>query len=300
MNDQPGFSVVIPTYNYGHCIERALRSTLDQDYPCFEVRVINDGSTDNTAEVVQTLKNQGLEFDYVEQKNAGLSAVRNRGVAESRYEWLIFLDADDEMLDSALARFAATISEKPSAKMIVAAHESVFADGRRKMVRPHEMSQRRTVNLERYLTKQFSIANGACAMHKSVFHDIAYREDMRQTEDIPVFSHVLAHFDLAVLPEPVARIYKHPGSLRHDIAAARAVGMELEEIIFEKSGLPREAQFLRKQYHGRRALSLLKMCYRSGDYHGVIKFYGEAIRSLPLKALSPRILRRFLMSVIKR
>lgn len=300
MHEQPRFTIIIPAYNYGHSLERALRSALNQTYPCYQVYVINDGSTDNTAEVVQSLKDDGLEFDYVEQENGGLSRVRNRGVVDSRYEWLIFLDADDEMLASALENFASVILENHSVKMVVAGHESLFQDGQNKIVRPRELSQNRMENLERYLTKKFSISNGACAMHKSIFADIAYREDLRQAEDIPVFSHVLAYFDVAICWNPVVKIYKHPDSMRHNITAAKEIGMGLGVIIFDESGLPEAAQSLRKSYHCRRVISLLKMCYRAGDYHGVVTFYSEALVRCPKKALSPNILRRYIVSLIRR
>jgi len=59
VSDSAAFSVVIPAYNYGYCIERALRPVVNQDYPLFQVLVINDSSTDNTTEVLQALKARG-------------------------------------------------------------------------------------------------------------------------------------------------------------------------------------------------------------------------------------------------
>jgi glycosyltransferase involved in cell wall biosynthesis len=295
----PAFTVVIPAYNYGHCVERAVRSVLAQDYPAFQCLVINDGSTDDTLQVLQQLKRSGADFDLVDQANAGLAAVRNRGIEEARHDWLVFLDADDEMVPGALQGFADTIVSHPEAVMVIAAHDSVFQDGRVRRVTPPAIPARAQQALENYLFKKFSIANGACAMHRRGFAHIRYRPEMRQTEDIPVFSHVLAHYPVVSTPVPVARIYKHDQSMRNDIAQAHQIGMTLEQIIFEASGLPEWAGALRARYRGKRALSLVKLCYRGKDYAGVVKYWRQALPAMPLAALSPRYLRRFLVSLVR-
>lgn len=85
-------SVIIPTYNYGRFIKEAIDSALGQTYAPLEVIVVDDGSTDETAEVVGLF---GDRVRYVKQANAGVCAARNRGVAESSGEFIAFLDADD-------------------------------------------------------------------------------------------------------------------------------------------------------------------------------------------------------------
>ena len=85
-------SVIIPTYNCGPLVVEAVRSVLAQSLPATEIIVIDDGSTDDTHKRI-------AEFDsrirYVQQQNGGVSAARNRGIAESACEWIAFLDADD-------------------------------------------------------------------------------------------------------------------------------------------------------------------------------------------------------------
>lgn len=296
----PGFTVVIPAYNYGHCVERALRSVTAQDYPAFQCLVINDGSTDDTLDVLARLRQAGECFDLLDQANAGLAAVRNRGIDEAKHDWLIFLDADDEMLPGALRAFATAIATAPQAAMVIAAHDSVFEDGRVRRVTPPVIPDNPEQALQDYLFKRFSIANGACAMHRRGFSAIRYRPEMRQTEDIPVFAHVLAHYPVISTRDAVARIYKHPQSMRNDIAQAHRVGMTLEQVIFEGSGLPQWAQALRARYRGKRALSLVKLCYRGKDYAGVVTYWRQALTVMPLMALSPRYLRRFLISMVRR
>jgi len=89
-------SVVIPLYNKGSYIARALNSVLAQTFRDFEVIVVDDGSTDDGAAIVKGFGDPRIRL--IQQENRGVSAARNRGIAAARAELVAFLDADDEWL----------------------------------------------------------------------------------------------------------------------------------------------------------------------------------------------------------
>ena len=93
-------SVVIPTYNAAGTVKAAIESVLAQTYRDFEVVVIDDGSTDPTENVVREF---GPRVRYFKQRNQGVSSARNAGIAQSRGEYLAFLDSDDLWLPQKLA-----------------------------------------------------------------------------------------------------------------------------------------------------------------------------------------------------
>ncbi len=90
------FSVVIPLYNKALYIEKAIQSVLNQTYQQFELIIVNDGSKDNSLEVVQQLNQTiGSRIHIINQENQGVSTARNNGVKSAKYDYIAFLDADD-------------------------------------------------------------------------------------------------------------------------------------------------------------------------------------------------------------
>lgn len=104
-------SVIVPLYEKGHYVARALRSVLAQTRGDFELIVVDDGSTDGGAEIVAGMTDPRLRI--VRQAHAGPGAARNRGLALARAEWVAFLDADDEWMPTFLERTVAVARSNP-------------------------------------------------------------------------------------------------------------------------------------------------------------------------------------------
>jgi hypothetical protein len=121
-------SVIIPAYNQGHFLGEALQSVLAQTCPHFEALVIDDGSTDNTAEVAKSFADPRIQYIY--QENRGLSGARNTGIRHVRGEYLTYLDSDDQFLPDKLKFLTAELEAHPELGLVAGQAIPIDENGR--------------------------------------------------------------------------------------------------------------------------------------------------------------------------
>jgi glycosyltransferase involved in cell wall biosynthesis len=124
----PSFSIIIPTFNRGNIVLRAIQSILAQTSNDWELILVDDGSTDDTLQIVSPYIEKS-KIIYFFQENAGVSQARNLGVEKSTGEWLIFLDSDDELTNNALRFFDEQIQKNNSIDLFVAGRERQTNEG---------------------------------------------------------------------------------------------------------------------------------------------------------------------------
>ncbi len=285
-------SVIIPTYNYAHLLPRALASVLSQMAADVELIVVDDGSTDATAEVLAAYAARHPQLRLLDQANAGAAAARNHGIRKARGRFALLLDADDELLPGALANLRTLLAEHPEAGMLLGAQVSVYPDGRERLRLPTPVpgASPRQLASRYLLEKRVSISHGCSLFRRDLLLQRPYPEHLRGGEDVAVFAHLLVSAPVAVTRAPLARIHKHADSLRHnrDNEEARALAMVCE--VF--AGLPPECHSLRRRYQAQRYLSLFRTALLAGECSTARHFYRCAFRLSPWQALRARHLRK--------
>jgi GT2 family glycosyltransferase len=121
-------SIVIPAFNQARFLGDAVRSALAQTHPWLEIIVVDDGSTDDTAEVLREFDGLGNVI-VVRQANSGLPAARNRGLRESRGEFVCFLDSDDVLMDAHIATLLEPLVADPGLSMAYCDVQFMDVDG---------------------------------------------------------------------------------------------------------------------------------------------------------------------------
>ena len=112
MGYKPFFSIVMATYNRAYCIEKAINSVLNQSFKDWELIIVDDGSTDNTEEIIKKyLSNKKIKYIKL-KKNSGVNVARNRAIKEVKGEYCLILDSDNELKSNILEKYTNYIKKE--------------------------------------------------------------------------------------------------------------------------------------------------------------------------------------------
>ncbi len=123
-------SVVVPAYNISTYIADALKSLEKQTFQDFEVLIVDDGSTDNTAEIVQSFCQRDSRFRLLKKQNGGLASARNYGIARAKGEYIALLDGDDIYLPDKLASHVTQLDRGSKIGVVYSASRAIRDDGK--------------------------------------------------------------------------------------------------------------------------------------------------------------------------
>jgi hypothetical protein len=178
-------SVVIPCYNHALFLAEALNSVLEQTYDNWECIIVNDGSSDNTETIANDWCKKDIRFKYFFKENGGLSSARNLGLANSKGDFILFLDSDDFIAPEKLLLSVKSFMEDTSLDLVITDFNSVL---RAKLVQlePFVKLADFTFNLENILHKWdlgFSIPIHCALFKKDSVGDIRFNEKLKAKED---------------------------------------------------------------------------------------------------------------------
>jgi glycosyltransferase involved in cell wall biosynthesis len=216
LGTSPLVSVIIPTYNRGWIVKEAIESVLKQDFTDFELIVVDDGSTDNTAEILHGF---GSDIRVIKQSNRGVSAARNRGIQASVGRWIAFLDSDDLWLPQKLSRQVDFFNAHPEAP-ICQTEEQWIRNGRR--VNPKLRHRKFSGMIFERSLELCLVSPSAVMIRKRLFSDVGlFDESLPVCEDYDLWLRVSCRFPVYLID--TALIIKRGG---HPDQLSRAPGLD--------------------------------------------------------------------------
>lgn len=265
-------SLIIPVYNRRQMVLEAVRSALEQTAPAREILIVDDGSTDDSAAAVA--KTYGKEVSLLRQPRRGVSAARNRGIAQARQPWLAFLDSDDLWRPDKLEKQLAAL-QRESHFDVCHTDELWLRRGRK--VNQKKKHLKKGGDLFAYSLPFCRISPSAILLHRRVLDKVGtFDESLLVAEDYDLWLRLTAHFPVLHLAEALTiKRGGHPGQLSKEawgldrfrlialekMAAAKDLSTEqrrqvLEEIVSKyrilalganKRGQDRAAAFYRQR-----------------------------------------------------
>jgi len=202
-------SVVIPTYNNAHFLPEALDSVFAQTFGDVEIIVVNDGSTDNTREVVRAY---GRTLIYVEQENSGPARARNKGVSFARGEYVAFLDADDVWMPDKLEQQMGVFSLNQNAALVYS--QVVEFDEVSRRESPPRPRQVYSGSLFDRLLIEGLIPLPSVIIKKSVIREVGgFDEGLFTAEDTNLWIKVARKNEIVGIDKPLVRRRLHSGNI---------------------------------------------------------------------------------------
>lgn len=204
MSAQPFFSVVIPTYNRCAMLPDAILSVQNQEFKDWELLIVDDGSTDQTAEVVQQIARDDSRVHYIFQKNAERSVARNNGCSQSKGRYVCFLDSDDWFLPDHLLKLFAFLTDQGFPEAMVFTH-CYYLRGTERT--PQAIVDMVGDSMD-YLLRNSVIPDRVC-IAKSIFETFQFPPDISIGEDTFLWCNIATRYTIYQLRERTVLYHIH-------------------------------------------------------------------------------------------
>jgi glycosyltransferase involved in cell wall biosynthesis len=256
----PFFSVVIPTFNRAHMVTRAVESVLTQKFTDYECIVVDDGSTDDTSQVLSPYINK-IKYIYI--PHGGVSTARNRGIQQAQGEWIAFLDSDDMWLPRKLAAQYEYIQVHPDI-YIHQTDELWIRNGKR--VNPMKKHQKKEGHIFEDCLHLCLVSPSAVVVHRSVFERVGmFDERMPACEDYDLWLRVAWQYYIGFIPQKL--IVKFGG--HSDQLSSSLWGMDRFRVYALCKLIANDGLLLPETYYNKAVEIALQKC--SVLYQGAMK-----------------------------
>jgi len=276
----PEVSVVIPAYNAAPYVGQAVESVLAQTFDDLEVIVVDDGSTDDTADVVGRV---GKSARYVHQPNSGVSAARNKGIAESSGRYVAFLDADDTWLPEKLDRQLEALAAGPAYGLCHSAFIVSDVD-----LRPIEVRNRRPPGtpLESLLLEGNVVGSPSTVICRRDLFDEAggFDPDLSQCADWDMWVRLASLTPFTRLDEPLVRYRQHETSMSSDPRLLEQDSLRVLEKGFTMPGLDPKIRAQRRRAFAHTYMVLAGTYFRGHRYRDFARCAARSVSLDPRRA----------------
>jgi glycosyltransferase involved in cell wall biosynthesis len=203
-------TAVIPVYNQERYLGEAIDSVLGQTFRDVELIVVDDGSTDRTAEVIASY---GSGIRTVYKPNGGNASALNRGIREARGRWIGWLSSDDLWEPTKLARQIAVLEREPSVDLIYTGYYVIDPEGRvLERVTPPFPPTHRKFMLR--LVRRCFVNGSSVLVRREVFNEVGFFDEAdRLTSDYDLWLRMAPRCNFRGIPDPLVRYRIHPGQL---------------------------------------------------------------------------------------
>lgn len=225
----PVISIMIPCYNSGSTLARALKSVLAQTFQDWEALIVDDGSTDNTQQVIAGFKDPRFRYFHLPQ-NQGRASARQVALNEMKGQYLTMLDADDWIVPDKLLRQINVLLSHPEVALVSSAMFVEASSGGLKGLLQFTYDKNLNINPPLKAPRPLPIPHAPILVRASVLKDRSYDKNLNYSEDLDFFLPILLKNNFAIMSEPLY-VYTLESNRSHSKFSAQ---MKAHRYIFKK------------------------------------------------------------------
>lgn len=218
-------SIIIPTYNRSELLVRAVESVLSQAFEDFELIIVDDGSTDNTREMVQKLVKKDSRIKYIYQENSGGAAKpKNVGIKSSQGDYIAILDSDDEWLPQKLEKQLDVFekSDNPNLSFVTC---NALVIGEKKI---EKYNITKPKNPQREILMRDYLGSGSGMIYKREVFDAVggFDESLKSGQDWEMRIRLLEKYDFEIVDDYLIKYYLHEDNISKTLGEKRKNDLE--------------------------------------------------------------------------
>jgi glycosyltransferase involved in cell wall biosynthesis len=292
--DKPLVTIVTPVYNQGKFIEETIRSVLNQDYSNIEYLVIDDGSTDDTPEVLSKFSDQ---ISCLRQENVGQAETLNRGWETARGEIIGYLSADDILYPGAVSKLVRVLERDKDTVCVFPDADLIDNESRvvkKSVCRPFDLA-------DLVVLQECYIGPGALFRRSAFQSSGGWRSDLRLAPDREFWIRLASCGNFKMLTEVLAGYRMHPLSISYK-EVSEDVSREYLYVLdsyFAATNIPKRILARKNEAYGHANLVIARNCFRAGRLRVGFSYYSAA-RSLHPQLGSVRTWLRLIRNVVSR
>jgi lipopolysaccharide biosynthesis glycosyltransferase len=212
-------SVIIPTYNRADMITESVKSVLNQTYADFELLVVDDGSTDDTKQVVESIRDERIRYIAMPE-NGGAGAARNEGIRQAKYDYIAFQDSDDYWLPEKLEKQMKLLAQHPEAGLVYCAYECRLSNGAVQIVPSREiLMNEKSGHIYEYMLERNTIGAPTVLMRRECLEKTGiFNEKLSALEDWELFLRISKEYEIAYLDEALVKVHPQNDGVSLNVA----------------------------------------------------------------------------------
>jgi len=280
MSDTPLVSVIIPAYNASSFIAETIESVFAQDFKDYEIIIVDDGSIDNTAEVVAIF---GKRIRYIYKENGGSGSARNLGIRAAKCKYIAFLDADDLWTKDKLSLQMGMLQKSDLAWVYSDAYAFDGQNGKI-LFRLGQLTRQRQGNvLENLLLDDF-IPTSTVIVGRSIFATVGFFNESAQyrtQQDWDMWLRIAARYPVGVVPECLVYYRIHAANITINNDPAKILPPHLALLEAAVAREPERLRSLKKRALARVYLGIGREFVRNAKMKQARRLFFEALKSFP-------------------